>query len=678
MTAKPKKKLQKEIKKKADIPIQFPKNKNILFFIYLGLAFLISYILYLLTLAPTTTLEDSGELIAAAYFLGVPHEPGYPLFAIFGKLFTLLPLGTIAHRVNIMSAFFDAAAAAVLFYAIVLFIEDTFIKTDFWKKRDEKTLRLIRYNIALAGALFWSLAYETWEQSVIAEVYGVNNFFICLFILLFLLWRRQDEPSLKKKYFYMVYLIIGVALTTHTTATMLIPIFGGYILVTQWKLLRDYKLLVKGFLCFLLGLTPFLYLPVASMQNPQVDWGNPENLTNFIRVITRHQYQFQGDVPQNTGAIFSFFFKELLPEQWHAIDLPLIGPISIYIILIPVGLYILFKNNKPLFYFVLFFLIMAIPVMSYMTRDFLGNEENEALVSIAYIPAYMALSIVMATGLFYLLTLIKAPGSVYIAGSALAIVFALSNIGKNYKKVDMHNYYFGEQYSDNIFNTLPKNSLLMINWDPFGFPLTYYQSVEKKRPDLIVLDELLLKRSWYIQMLRYHHPEFMQKSVAEVEGFLTAVAPFEDGQPYDGNIIQQKYIGMINALIDSKLKDGSQVFFTYYPEKEVLRNYHLEPQFSAYKYTDAVKLDSTIDDSKIKLNVFINPQYNRDRMANYMREYYGDLYGTRAALLEQAGKTEKAIEYFTKAIPFFDPKNKKVAYAQQRLISLRQNKKSGN
>src|SRR5437762_3277993 len=73
---------------------------------------------YVRTLAPTVAGGDSGELITAAYTLGVAHPPGYPLYTLLAKLFTLIPIGTIAWRVNLFSAVCGAGAATLIFLAV--------------------------------------------------------------------------------------------------------------------------------------------------------------------------------------------------------------------------------------------------------------------------------------------------------------------------------------------------------------------------------------------------------------------------------------------------------------------------------------------------------------------------------------------------------------------------------
>jgi len=75
--------------------------------------------LFALTLGPTVTAEDSGELIAAAWHFGIPHPPGYPLWTILCGVFVhLVPLGSVALRANLFSAVCSAGAAVVAYAAI--------------------------------------------------------------------------------------------------------------------------------------------------------------------------------------------------------------------------------------------------------------------------------------------------------------------------------------------------------------------------------------------------------------------------------------------------------------------------------------------------------------------------------------------------------------------------------
>src|SRR5512138_1132995 len=77
---------------------------------------LVVFLLYLITLAPSTAMWDTSEYIAAAYTLGLPHPPGNPLFVIVGRSFSILPIApTVAQRINVLAAISSAAAAGLWF-----------------------------------------------------------------------------------------------------------------------------------------------------------------------------------------------------------------------------------------------------------------------------------------------------------------------------------------------------------------------------------------------------------------------------------------------------------------------------------------------------------------------------------------------------------------------------------
>src|SRR5208283_342342 len=70
---------------------------------------------YLLTLAPDLTLEDSGELCTASFYAGIPHPPGYPFWAIYSWLWTVIvPFGSVTWRVEVGESFAAAMACGLV------------------------------------------------------------------------------------------------------------------------------------------------------------------------------------------------------------------------------------------------------------------------------------------------------------------------------------------------------------------------------------------------------------------------------------------------------------------------------------------------------------------------------------------------------------------------------------
>ena len=119
--------------------VAFPSNQISMkspFIFLVFISFCGILLLYLTHLKPFVPGGDSGELITSAYFLGIPHPPGYPLFNILGKLFTLMPISSVAWRVNLSSAVFHLGASIFIYLSLYRLIK-------FWPA-------------ALLGALFYS------------------------------------------------------------------------------------------------------------------------------------------------------------------------------------------------------------------------------------------------------------------------------------------------------------------------------------------------------------------------------------------------------------------------------------------------------------------------------------------------------------------------------------------
>lgn len=174
--------------------------------------FVVSFILYLLTLTPRICAGDSGELTTAIYNLGAAHPPGYPLYTMLGKVFTYIPVGTIAYRVNLLSAFFGALTIPFLFLFLVKLLQTSLDRLSPLRDR----------TIAATGGLLFALGQTMWSQAVMAEVYTLNIVFAPLLLLSILSWQervflslQRGVPAYGERLLLLFALLLGMSFTNH-------------------------------------------------------------------------------------------------------------------------------------------------------------------------------------------------------------------------------------------------------------------------------------------------------------------------------------------------------------------------------------------------------------------------------------------------------------------------------
>src|SRR5688500_11920143 len=86
--------------------------------------FAIASLTYILTTEASGSFWDTGEFIASAYKLQLPHPPVAPLFVLIGRLFIVLfgdNHASAAKAVNVMSAFASSFTILFLFWTITHF-----------------------------------------------------------------------------------------------------------------------------------------------------------------------------------------------------------------------------------------------------------------------------------------------------------------------------------------------------------------------------------------------------------------------------------------------------------------------------------------------------------------------------------------------------------------------------
>src|SRR2546423_11477882 len=114
------------------------------------------FALYLATLSPSAAMWDAGEYIAAAKSLGIPHQPGNPLYVLIAHIAGLLPLSSsYAVRINVLAAFCGAVTAGLWFLCAERLLRE---------RIPDARQRLIA---AVIPALLGASAFTVWNQSVV-------------------------------------------------------------------------------------------------------------------------------------------------------------------------------------------------------------------------------------------------------------------------------------------------------------------------------------------------------------------------------------------------------------------------------------------------------------------------------------------------------------------------------
>lgn len=271
---------------------------------WLGPLFVIIALLpvYLLTMSHAVGAADTFEFQVVAPQLGIAHPTGYPLYLLLGKLFSLLPFGAQAWRVNLASAFFAVAATMVVF---------------------RLGLELFRRPLpALVGAVALGLVPIFWSQAIVAEVYTLHALVVA--VALWLMARLIEGPqtadnrpqpagegrmavggspsAIDRKIMVGLAFVLGLGLTNHLTTIFLLPPAALAIFLTLWPIIGGQRSAVGGrtsrrrsliplffqlLIAFAVPLLLYTYLPLR--------WeavnGEPMGLGRFVEWVVGGRFQ---------------------------------------------------------------------------------------------------------------------------------------------------------------------------------------------------------------------------------------------------------------------------------------------------------------------------------------------------------------------------------------------------
>jgi hypothetical protein len=303
------------------------KNYKYLFYI---LSFIIPFFVFLRTMNPTSFGWDTTWFHLQVPILGVGQTTGFPLAFLTGKLFSFLPIGTMAYRLNMYSVFWGAATVFILFILL-------------------KNLLKNEYYIALISSIFFSFFRVFWFQTNRFEVYTLSTFLTVIIMLAGFYWSNTKSNKL----LYLYYFLIGLSFTNHPISLFLSPAFILYPIYCNWKSVFKIK---KIFIIILLIIAPnllYLYIPIRSIQG----YGNITTFAKFIDYITGQRWRSD----------FGFKSWEMVKKIFTEYISFLKGDFTIIVLIVfVIGLvYLVLKRRKFFILIVSLIVLNFIPILIY-------------------------------------------------------------------------------------------------------------------------------------------------------------------------------------------------------------------------------------------------------------------------------------------------------------------------
>lgn len=226
----------------------------------------VAFTVYVRTLAPgLIAITDTPKFQFIGKILGTAHNPGYPLYVVISHLFGYLPLGSLAWRINLLSALFASAGIGAF------------------------VLTLIAIGcapvIAVTAALALAFGSAFWMTATIAEVYSLHFLLVSAMTYLLVRWRQSERPAM----FFGAVGVFALALGHHTTIVLLAPAIAAFAIVTSPRFVLRPRTIALATLIVAAGLSQYLFVLVRTLQGAWVE-SPARTLRELVDVVRGAQF----------------------------------------------------------------------------------------------------------------------------------------------------------------------------------------------------------------------------------------------------------------------------------------------------------------------------------------------------------------------------------------------------
>ena len=503
-----------------------------------GVAALAVFVLYLVTLSPSTAMWDTSEYIAAAYTLGLPHPPGNPFFVLIGRVFSLLPIAdSVAVRINVLAALSSATAAGMWF----LITERVLVH---WLPE-----RWMRITGGALATLVGATAFTVWNQSVVNEkVYTVSLAIFAVVAWLTVRWCDDPEGDKADRILILIAYLLGLGYANHPAGMLPLPAVGLAVLARNWRVVTRWRLILALAAAALLGISPFATQPIRAAHFPMINEGEPTacaielkaDCTFSKTTWDRFKYNFdrgqygkpklserQAPFGAQVGMWWLYFKWQWVRDAYGEHQTSQTVLAAVFLVLGLLGGWVHWKRDPRSFWFfgpLVFTLTLLL--IYYLNFKYGASQRPDLENSVPrevrdrdyfYLWSFSSWSVWAALGLVYLWEslaallgadrvklgreVVEVPRrrSWLVASPVLAI--ALVPLFANWAEASRAGQTDTRDFAHDLLNSVEPYGILVTVGDNDTFPLWYAQEVEGIRQDVVVANTSLLNTDWYVRQL---------------------------------------------------------------------------------------------------------------------------------------------------------------------------------
>ena len=197
----------------------------------------VAFIVYLCSLAPSVTLDDSGALTTAAFQLGGPHPPGYSLWTISAWLWWhLIPFGNIAWRLNLFSAVTSALASGLMALLISKSGRTMGVRAGFFQAElSRAVMEWLVLACACSAGLMLAFSPAVWSRAVAPAATGLNVLVLTAMLVVLYRWGFQPE---QRRWLWVAGLLWVLGVANEPTLGLLVVALPAFVWLTDRQLGR--------------------------------------------------------------------------------------------------------------------------------------------------------------------------------------------------------------------------------------------------------------------------------------------------------------------------------------------------------------------------------------------------------------------------------------------------------